>query len=800
LEEELGKQEQHLQTYVGITPSLYIGIGKLGCTIVKEIETMLERKFFPLQDHPIFQFLRFDSALWNAEESYSYLDFTRDAASLYDSSPETQSSWIPAHISKPAEFTRDGLLRSHLILSACYNTQALKEACNSAVDSITSPESRERAMESHLSIDDGVNVYIISTLWERTSTALLWLTARILREILADMSDHSRIIGIFLFPPLDQEMLNEGCNSDEIYALTHAVLKEMVYLNSGLTLTLETPNDETLAIAGNPFDLSYLVSCRQLLNDKVDKRAMESLLKFFSLDSDLFFSPRMKSARDQLILYMNSPLLLFGVGDIMFPYEDMIEWCSKKLCFNALHQWGKKESSSPVDDILKRFYKIMDVKNPDKAEDEFIKRMGKPRETAWHLGRNLRELLEQYKKEELIEKLEEEYRRLGAEEISESSHALELKMKDSLSNQHRQISKTLLEMAGDCTVGLPRLKNVITSLLAFLHRCHQSADKKIAHSALRLDELERDRMEHIKALKKLVRSPLFFLQKGKLASLFEETVRVFEHVFEERLTLHILTSALEYYHTLRELISQFKEPVEALFEVHESLSGELKAEGAFAPEKRELSLFFADEAAAEKLYRHYTGSLDRTLGDIISAFLSLIPLELNDLINRRVIRDLKHNGIEVMYKRARQCFDTIKERPMTELFHELLSDEEKERSLNELIEISRPAPIVGNCDEITQRKLHLVGFYEGNYPQTESSEALVSSLSRKGFNTADIADIQGEDRIVSLSQWAGLTPEAVSEQSVLECASLHLPSEGYLQISAAEEQPKKEKPGKVTVH
>lgn len=796
MEQELGKQEQHLHTYVGITPSLYVGLGKLGCTVVKEIEIMLESRFSPLQDHPVFHFLRFDSALWHEEESFSYLDFTRDAASLYHSSPEAQNTWLPAGIRKPSDFTREGLLRSHLILSACSNIQTLKEACSSAVDAINNQAAREKAMESHLSIDDGVNVYIISSLWEKTSTALLWLTAKILRDTLSEMKGPSRIIGIFLYPPLDPEMIDEGCGSEEIHAMTHTVLKEMGHLNSNLTLTLALPEHETLAIAGNPVDFSYLVNCHQLLPDRVDSKTMESLLKFFTLDSDLFFSPRLKSARDQLILNTDSPLLTFGIGEILFPYEYVIDWCSKKLCFNALHQWGKKESSSPVDDILKRLYKIMDVRNPDKADEEFFKRMGKPRETAWHIGRTLRDLLEQYKKEELIEKLEEEYRRIGAEEISESSHALELKMKDSLSTQHKQISKTLLEMAGDCAVGLPRLKNVVNSLLAFLHRCHQSTDKKIAHSALKLDELERDRMNHIKALRKLVKSPLFFLQKGKLASLFEETIRVSEHVFEERLILHILTSALEYYHTLRELTSQFKEPVEALFEVYESLSIELKSEGAFLPERKELSLFFADETVAEKLYRHYTGSIDRTLGDIISAFLSLIPLELNDLSNRRVIRDLKHNGIEVMYARARQCFDAIKEKPVTELFHELLADEEKERSLKELIEISTPAPITGDGNQ--DKKLHLIGFYEGNYPQTESSEALVSSLSSKGFTATDIADIQGEDRIVSLSQFAGLKPEALSEQAVLECAGILQPSEGYLQISALLEQSKREKTDKVT--
>ena len=172
--------------------------------------------------------------------------------------------------------------------------------------------------------------------------------------------------------------------------------------------------------------------------------------------------------------------------------------------------------------------------------------------------------------------------------------------------------------------------------------------------------------------------------------------------------------------------------MEALFEVYESLSIELKSEGAFLPERKELSLFFADETVAEKLYRHYTGSIDRTLGDIISAFLSLIPLELNDLSNRRVIRDLKHNGIEVMYARARQCFDAIKEKPVTELFHELLADEEKERSLKELIEISTPAPITGDGNQ--DKKLHLIGFYEGNYPQTESSEALVQLSFQQGIH------------------------------------------------------------------
>lgn len=794
----MGKQESHLQTYTGITPSLYVGLGKLGCTVVREIETVLQSRFSPLQDHPVFQFLRFDSAFLNKEDSFSYLDFTRDAASLFNSASESKNSWLPPEIRKPSDFTCEGLLRSHLIISACSNIHTLKEACSSAVNAVSNQAAREKAMESHLSIDDGVNVYVISSLWERTSTALLWLTAKILRDTLSDMKGQSRIIGIFLFPPLDPEIQNEGCGSEEINGMTYAVLKEMEHLNSNLTLTLALPEHEKLSITGNPFDFSYIVNCRELLPDRLDTKTMESLLKFFSLDSDLFFSPRLKSARDQLIIHMDCPMLAFGVGEILFPYEYVIDWCSRKLCFNALHQWGKKESACPVDDLLKRLYRIMDVKNPDKADEEFFKRMGKPRETAWHVGRTLRDLPEQYKKEELIEKLEEEYRRIGAEEISESSHVLELKMKDSLSTQHKKISKTLLEMAGDCAVGLPRLKNLVSSLLSFLHRCHQSTDKKIAESALRLDELERDRMHHIKALRKLVKSPLFFFQKGKLASLFEETIRVSERVFEERLILHILTSALEYYHTLRELTSQFKEPVEALFEVYESLSAELKSEGAFEPERKDLSLFFADEAAAEKLYRHYTGSIERTLGDIISAFLSLIPLELNDLTNRRVIRDLKHNGIEVMYSRARQCFDSIKEKPVTELFHELLSDEEKERLLRELIEISAPAAITGNGDWNQDKKLHLIGFYEGNYPQTEASEALVCSLSGKGFNAADIADIEREDKIVSFCQSAGLKPEAVSEQAALECAGILKPSEGYLHLSALQEKSRREKPARVT--
>jgi len=797
LEEELGKQEKHLQTYAGITPTLYVGLGKIGCTVAGEIENMLERKFSPLSEHPIFRFLRMDSSIICNDEGRSFLDFTAGAEALFGSPPDKDISWLPSHIRKPSALTCEGLQRSHLILSACSEIQALKEACSSAVDAINSRVSREKAMESHLSVDDGVNIYIISSLWERASTSLLWLTASIFSEIVTDLGAESRIAGILLFPPLDREMIDDSGGTDGMYSLTHEVLKEMEYLNGGHSFRMGVPEGGTHTIDGNPFSLSYLVGCSRIGQDGIDGKTMEALLGLFSLDSDLFFSPRLKSSRDQLLLNAASPLLVYGVGEIVFPYEYAIDWCSKKLCFNALHQWGRKESGAPVDDVLKRIYRIMDVKNPDKAEEEFCRRMGKPRETAWHLGRNLRDLIEQYKKEELIEKLEEEYRRLGAEEISESSRALELKMKDSISNQHRQISKTLLEMAGDCSVGLPRLKNAVNSLLAFLHRCHQSTDKKIAESALRLDELEQNRMKHIKALRKLVRSPLFFLQKGKLSSQFEETIRVSEQVFEERLVLHILTSALEYYHTLREMTVQFREPVEALFEVYESLSMELKSEDAFAPERKELSIVFADEAGAEKLYRHYTGSIERTLGDIISAFLSLIPLDLNDLLNRRVIRDLKHGGTEVMYRRARQCFDSITEKPVTELFNEMLADEERERLLDRLIEISSPPSVTENGDESQGRKLHLMGFYEGNYPQTEASEALVGSLSRKGFSGADIADIQGEDRIVSFCQKAGLACETLGSLTALECAAVIQPEEGYLHIAAGRQKPVSEKPEKV---
>jgi hypothetical protein len=759
---ELVTREQSLQSHSGISPALYIGLGTRGAEMIKRLECSIDKSYGSLSDMPIVSFLRFQSPS-PLEEPVAEISInvTERLGEAVEKSMHRDFllTILPEAARTPLDINEGDLTRSHYRAGFYCHYDRIEKLCRDCLTDITAPEAIASAGElTSAAIDESVSIYIIASLFDRLSTGILWDLSHLLKNISSNLSFQTRLIAFLLYPDPEARDSEKTSEEEALNAITYAALSELKYFIDGGSFSLALPGTEAVTLKGNPFDFCYLLRSRSSSINLCEDEALDIIAHYISLDFDQFFSPKLKSAREQLMRYLNSPLLTCGASEISVPSEDIIDWCSKRLSHKALQQWGKKETSQPIEDLMKRFYKIMEINNPEKAAEEFLKKLGNPKETAWHLGRRLKELIEEHKKEQLPDKLDEEYRRIGAEEVAESSTTLQQKVREVINTQEKLFSRALLELASDCNVGLFKVKNIVTSLGSFLNRCHQSIDKKISETAVKLDELERKRIEHTKELRKIMKSPLLFLQKSRMMKIFDDTWQVCERSLEERLTLHMLTSALEYYLHMKEHIGRYREPVDSLIETYDLLSKQLDADSVFSPRATsKLSISPVDREGAERLYAHFAGCEEKTLCGVISSLLSLIPLDLTDLTNKRVLRDLRSNAVDAMHRKARLCFEAISEKPLVELLEELNEEEAYSNFLSRLSHLSSPHFIAEDSDSKDCRKIQLIGFFEGSYPQLDASVALVERFKGMGIEPSHIVDLKDERRIASLVQCSGIS-------------------------------------------
>jgi hypothetical protein len=757
----LATREQSLHAYSGISPALIVSIGGWGGKVAERLEKHLETHYGYAAEFPIVSILRFPcpgpEEVQGRENSINVAEKLQEA---FEKSPHKASlaALLPDALrSRPLK--EDDLMRPHYRAGFYLHHASIEKLCRDSLVAITAPEALASVRENaNIPVAEFVSIYIIASLADEKATGILWDLSHLLKNESKNLSLPAKSIAFLRLPQDQAAEPAAGCGEAAHNASAYAALKELKFFADGGSTTLTVPDAGELTLQGNPFDLCYLFSSMRSVTNPEEDDAADAVSRYLSLDLDGFFSPRLKSARDQLALYLSSPILAFGTAEIRVPYEEIIDWCAKKLSHRALQQWGKKDTSQPLEDLMKRFYKVMEIKNPDKATEELVKKLGNPKETAWHLGRRLKELMDECKKEQLIDKLDEEYRRLGAEEVAESSSTLQQKVREIINSQEKLFSRALLELASDCNVGLFKLKNVITSLGSFLNRCHQVIDRRISEAAVKLDELERKRLEHTKELKKIIRSPLLFLQRARMQKIFDDAWQVCERSLEERLTLHLLTSALEYYLHMQEYVGRYREPVDSLIETYELLSRQLDEDLHFSIENASsLSISFVDDERVEHIYAQFVDCEEKTLCGVISALLSLIPLDLTDLSNKRVLRDMRNNAIEAMYRKARQCFEGLKEKPMVELLEELNDPDPYKRLLARLFEFSAPHLPLELNDSEDLRKIQLIGFFEGSYPQLDASAALVKTFTEMGAERDQIVDLKDEHRIVSLTQCSGLS-------------------------------------------
>ncbi|MDQ7824477.1 MAG: tubulin-like doman-containing protein [Candidatus Eremiobacteraeota bacterium] len=730
-------------SYRGVSPTLFIGLGEYGGRTVGALMDLVKKRFPPAEEPPLFQFISLGSA---HSQSSPAVQLFYDGSESFQAPPGSCPEEGPGKSAAGG-----GITRHHYRMAFYQHIEGLRALCRRHLAAITSPLTRKSAAEAlNIPIDEGVTVYIISSLWESSSTGILWDMATLLREETGNIEGPVRIISLLLYPM--EQPGRPLCLTDDQYAVMGAALEELQSLYAGRSM--QALPGVPCPAPGKPFHLAYVLPLSP--GEEEDEEAMQLLQSYLSMELDPFFSPYLKSTRDQLSLYLDLPLITFGMAELLFPHREIIEWCSRRLSLRALQMWGRKEAASQTDEALRKFFRIMEIKNPEKADEEFSRRMGKPKETAWHLGRQLKELIETSRKDDLAEKFDEEYRRLSAEELNESSSTLNMKMKEMGSLHKKEISRLLLEMASDSHVGLLKLKGALASLTSFCNRATKQVENRIQASALKIDELERERVALGRALKKLVKTPLFFLHKAKFHALFEKLWKVSELSFAERLLLHILTSGLEYYHLMREFLSQYREPVDSLIEVYDLLSKQLNEEEFFPPLGDPLTISFVKGNALEAIYQDNTGSEEKTITEVISSMLSLIPLDLVDLSNKRILRDLRNNALEALSSKARQCFNQISEKPVVEFFNELCTEGAQDSLIEQLLQRAAPrlAPLLKGEN---MRIRTTVAFHEGTYPQSEASMRLVKKLDALGNAMLECADICDESRISALAHYAGIT-------------------------------------------
>ena len=349
--------------YLGMTPTVVIGVGGTGKEILIKIRRMIVETYGSLEELPIVSFLHIDTeqnakvsepqivlkqdiSLSPSEHIWAKVDNAK-AMLNHLSSYDYLAEWFPSQLKGTDSILAGaGQIRALGKFAFSVNYQAIKNSFNNAKARITG---HEKFMLDRwgVQLDKGTNIFVACSLSGGTGSGMVLDLAYNLRDWVPPSE----------LPQASAYLVLPGAFSglgDRVIANAYSALMELDHYsrkdtrfefqysgNSSDRITPQSSRD-------TPFSFCYLVGNS---NDKVTLPRLELVLEMVAqnifLDFSSGFSQYKKLVRDNICKHWSSPdslgypqnFIAFGLASIQFPLQRVLQACTSRLAHHVVSWW-----------------------------------------------------------------------------------------------------------------------------------------------------------------------------------------------------------------------------------------------------------------------------------------------------------------------------------------------------------------------------------------------------------------------------------------------------------------------------
>ncbi len=364
--------------YVGMTPTVVIGLGGTGKELLIKIRRMIVESYGSLDSLPIVSFLHVDTeqnakvsepqvvlkqdiSLRPSEQVWAKVE---DAKAILNklSAYEYLAEWFPSQLKGTDSILAGaGQIRALGKLAFTLNYQTIRTNFNNAKAQIVG---HEKFMLDRwgVQLDKGINIFIVCSLSGGTGSGMVLDMAYNLRDWIPT-SDLPQSSAYLLLPGAFSGL------GDRVVANAYAALMELNHYSRSNTRFesqySNSPSDRISSQSGQdvPFNFCYLVGNS---NDKVTFSNLSSVLEMVAqnifLDFNSGFSQYKKLVRDNIRKHWASPdplgypqnFISFGLSGIQFPVKRVLNACAFRLAGQLINWWSNQTPApTAMRDLIK---------------------------------------------------------------------------------------------------------------------------------------------------------------------------------------------------------------------------------------------------------------------------------------------------------------------------------------------------------------------------------------------------------------------------------------------------------------
>jgi len=366
-----------MSEYVGMTPTIVIGLGGTGKEILIKIRRMIVETYGSLDALPIVSFLHIDTeqdAKVSEPQTVLKQDIHLRPVEQVWAKVENAKAMLNklSEFSYLAEWFPNQLRGTDSILAGASQIRALGKFAFT-VNYPTIKNHFENAKQRMISgiakmdrrqvqIDKGINIFVVGSLCGGTGSGMFLDLAYNLRDWVPP-SEQPQTSAYLVLPRAFAGL------GDRVIANAYAALMELNHYsrndtrfqtqyshNSSEQISSQSGQDE-------PFSFCYLIGNS---NDKVTLPTLESMLEMVAqnifLDFSSGFSPYKKLVRDNVRKQWSGPdplgypqnFITFGLSSIQFPVERVRKACAFRLAGRVVKWWDNPTTTSTdMRDVIK---------------------------------------------------------------------------------------------------------------------------------------------------------------------------------------------------------------------------------------------------------------------------------------------------------------------------------------------------------------------------------------------------------------------------------------------------------------
>lgn len=348
--------------YVGMTPTVIVGLGGTGKEILIKIRRMIVESYGSLDSLPIVSFVHIDTeqnakvsepqsvlkqdiSLTPVEQVWAKVENAKALLNSIGSYPYLEE-WFPGELrGTDSILAGAGQIRALGRFAFSLNYPAVKSAFENAKNRIIGHE--KFMLDQGVQLDKGINCFIVCSLSGGTGSGMVLDLAYNLRDWLPASS----------LPQTSAYLVLPGAFAglgDRVIANAYAALMELNHYSKTNTRFecqySSSPSERITSQSGQdtPFNFCYLVGNS---NEKVTLPTLNGTLEMVAqnifLDFSSGFSQYKKLVRDNIRKHWASPdplgypqnFISFGLSSIQFPVRRVSQACSSRLAAQVVAHW-----------------------------------------------------------------------------------------------------------------------------------------------------------------------------------------------------------------------------------------------------------------------------------------------------------------------------------------------------------------------------------------------------------------------------------------------------------------------------